>query len=165
MVSTKQEAPNSSKVIEILAQTIGNPIEMKKSDFMIGLVCDQNGNVQENIKKMVVGGNYYFLAYNEITSDVNKGVPDYKELPKYIVPFELTISKDKNFETAFTWLRAGVNAFATIMGEGIYAQDHSEAQIKGSLKYSNAVLNNPKMYLGSYTKDNELAFVMTVSDK
>jgi hypothetical protein len=165
MVTTKQHVPDTSKIIEILAQTIGNPIVMKKSDFMIGLVCDQNGKVQENVKSMVMGGNYYFLAYTEITSDANKGVPDYKELPKYIVPFELTISKDKNFDTAFTWLRAGVNAFATIMGEGIYAQDHSEAQIKGSLKYNNAVLNNPKMYIGSYTKDSELAFVMTVSDK
>jgi hypothetical protein len=165
MVTTNKQAPTASKVIEILSQTIGNPVEMKSSDFMMGLVCDQNGNVQESVKKMVIGGNYYFLAYDESTADSSQGLPDYSKLPQYIVSFELIKFKDKNVDTFFTWVRAGLNAVSTIMDAGVYAQDQSEGQVKGSVKYNKKDLTNPEMYLASYIKDGQTAFVMTVSEK
>ncbi len=165
MVSTKHETPDSATIIEILSQTIGNPIVLGKTDFMIGIVCDQQGNVQTSTKKMALGANYYFLAYDESTSKTNDGLPNYSNLPKYVIPFELKKFSDKYQDTIYTWLRAGINAFSTIIDAGLYAQDQSEGLIKSTINYDKADKANCLMHIGSYIKDGYSAFVMSIVSK
>jgi hypothetical protein len=162
MSTATATVPTSARFIEVIAQSITNPVVMKAGDFMIGMIVDVQGNPKHNVKELNNNNKYFFLAYDESTSKTNiSGLPKYSELPKYIVSFNPSQFKDKTTENVFTGLRAIINAASTIMDLGFFSQDQMIGKVIGEIEYKGKQTKNAMLYISSYVVDGQTAFIMT----